>query len=531
MALSVILVECDVVGPDGVAATLCFSDRAIFPMSPADPDRPNAVWDDRLVEPPSLRRTLFDDMQSLEPGLGVGVMTLANADRALDAYQGHAWDEVRVMRWIYGAPFATARRLLTGPVGSPPVYDQPAGRPARVRITLYDGRLELEQPAQSGVYGGTNDGEDVLFDGAPALKDKLKPLAYGDLRNAHVPGAPVNQEHYVLQLHERRIAGFGSPDPALFQVFDRGGDGGFQQVGDVSSTNDTWLESQFLVLDPAPPFWVLRSSDACVRIEGSPVGDLAFGFLGDAEPAYVDRPGPVIARLLERVVDVEQIGASLSGSVAGGVVGAFANTAVTLRELAAWIGKSDVLAVLPDRHGVWQGVRVRPPGEAVHRLDFSDLIGLEPDEAAPLVVGEIEVGYDRIWTTYRRESLQVELWDTPEETRLSSEYRYVKLEDAAAKARFKAGWRRLRIETALRQRVDAEALAEVLRALFGLRPDGRPRRQWRATVEATDERMDVALGSAVAVAASPLGVEDTFLLIGEEPLRPRRDQLIWTLWG
>lgn len=528
MGLSVILIECDVTSPAGEASTLRFADRAVFPMAPTDADRANAVWDDRLIEPPALRRTLFDDLATLDPGLSVGVMVLANADHELDQYQGHIWGEVRVWRWTYGAPFSTARALLTGPAGGTPSYDVLAGRASRVRLSLFDQRLQLERPLQSADYGGGNDGVDVLYDGDAGIRGKMKPLAYGRLLDAHVPGVPVNHGVGAIQLHDGRIAPapFGA---GMMQFFDRGGDAGLIYGGDLgfSANQDIFDRNTLEAL-----YIYQHSVRGLLRFNANPVGAIAFGYRGAAPGGvYAETPGPIIAMVLERAgIAAGKIGASVKAIDCDRVVGAYADQPVTAREFIGWIATAGPMAVLPDRHGVWQAVLLQPPAAPMLTLTDADILNIEADEASQLVGGEFSVGWDRIWTTYRRDNLQVELLDTDQEARLAEEYRYAKVEDAAFKARQPA-WRKLQIETPLRQLADAQALAETLKGLFGLRADGRPRRSWRVTLEMTDAVLGLDLGATVALSAATYEIDDDFILIGEEPLRPRRDQIIWTLWG
>jgi hypothetical protein len=158
------------------------------------------------------------------------------------------------------------------------------------------------------------------------------------------------------------------------------------------------------------------------------------------------------------------------------------------------------------------------------------VVALAPDDTAPLPVGEVRVGWGRIWTTFAGTSLAPALVGTTSQERLASEYRWAKAADARVKARLPSTWRTVEIQTALRNEADAIALANSLMALFGLRLDGRPRLGWRVTVERS-LALSAQLGQAVRLTYPPKAIDDTFLLIGEELLRPRRDQAIWTLWG
>lgn len=534
-ARTVILVECDVVSPGGAAATLRFADRAIAPFPPSDGSRPNVAFEDRLIEAPTVRRVLFEDIQTLEPGIGVGTMALANADRALDAYQGHVWGEVRVWRWTEGQSFASARRLLTGPAAGTPAFDVRSGAAGRVRLDLYDYRLELQRPVQTQAYAGTTkDPGGPILEGGVTLKGVLKPLAFGNLLNAQITYAPVQESPVIYKLHDGPIR--LPADLYAVQIFDRGryayldfgpgatnGDASYSVPALEYVTDYTLPVSTFATWAPL----------ALARYNANLVGTVAFGFLGDASGGYTENPGPIIARILGRLgVPGGRIGGSVSGSGGAVVVGAFVQDSTSAGEMIAPLARAGRLAVLPDRNGVWQAVTLAAPaGAASYTIAAGDVIALEADDAGAAGAGEFVVGYDRVWTTYRRGDLSPELWDTDEEARLAETWRWARASDDAYKARFPVTWRSIRIETALRNRGDAEALAAALKGLFGLRGDGRPRRQWRVTLEMTDAVLDVPLGATVGLTAPQFGIDDRFVLIGEEPLRPRRDLIVWTLWG
>lgn len=534
MTMQVILVECDLISPAGAPVTLAFSDRAVFPMAPDDPDRPNAAWDDRLIEPPTLRRELFGDLDRLEPGLGVGVMTLSNADRALDAYRGHVWGAVRVWRWAYGRPFAEARALLAGRAGATPEYDVAAGRPGRVRLSLYDGRIELERPVQTAVFTGANDGETVFYEGDPTLKGRTRPLAYGDLVDAHIPAPLVNAGSQVFLLHDGSAAGLERPNQNTksVDVFDRGADAGLSFDVDASHLSDAYFDA-WIDAEESPPGYLTQLRRGLMIIGPATVGVLAFGFRGDdaAPLGYVETAAGIAAKVLARMVAPEAVDPDLAEAGSAAACGAYVDSDLKAAELVGWLARSARLAVLPDRAGVWRAVELASPAvEADIVLTDDDMIAVEADETAAFAVGEIRVGWGRIWTTYRRDNLLAELQSTEAETRLASEYRWAAVVLDDVQDRF-SQWRTLSIETALRTEPDAEALAGELADLFGLRPDGSPRRRWRLTLEMTDAALDLELGATVALDAPGFDPAARYLLIGEEPMRPRRDQMVWTIWG
>lgn len=520
MADTVILVEVDVTSPIGEVTTLRFADRAIRPMAPSDPDQGNVAWDDRLVEPPTLRRALFEDFAQLTPGLGVGTMTLANGDGGLDGYQAHVWGEIRVWRWAEGTPFADAEDILVG-LAAAPRFTHSSSQPSRVQVGFVDYRAELDVAARAHTYAGTNGVGGVLYEGAAdGLKGKPKPLAYGRLTDAHLPAPQVNGAIRAHQLHDGAVNG-------SIAIFDRGDAAGFANQGDKVGA------AIFDPFDPAAASYATDKSRGLLKINGDPAGTLSFGCQGDSTPTYVETAGPIMARILARAgVPAGRIGASVSGLASPAPVGIFSAEPVNAIELIKPLARAALAAVIPDRLGVWQAFSIAPPAATPDVvLDYDQIQDLQADDSAPAPAGIIRVGWGKIWTTFAGSDLALALRNTASAERLGSTWRWAVIEDAAVKARAPGAWRTIQIETALRVEADALALAASLQTLFGLRPDGAPRRQWRVTVELTDDVLATPLGSTVRLVYPARGIDDRFLLLGEEPMRPKRDLAIWTLWG
>jgi len=517
--MTVLLVEIDVTSPAGAASTLRFSDRAIAPFPPGDATRPNVGFDARLTQAPSLQRRLFEDVSSLTPSLGVGLMTLANADLALNTYEGYAWGAVSVWLWTEGTAFSAATLILKG-LCDVPQYPVDSSRPNVVQVGLYDYRAELAQPIQATVYAGTNGVGGVLYEGAAdGLKGQPKPLAYGNLLNAMVPGAQVNAGVQAWQLHDGVIQGSE-------QIFDRGDGAGLTDDGDSSG-------AAFDAATPAAAHYRTDVGRGLLKTSFSPVGKVAFGLKGDASGSgYVETPGPILARILAKAgVPGGRIGASVAALASAVVVGAYAGDTINGDAFAAPIAASASAVLIPDRSGVWQAVGFAAPKVLADvTLASADVIDMATDASAPLPVGEVRVGWGRIYSTFAGSELAPALVNTTSQERLAAEYRWAVATDATTKARRAGTWRSVDIPTALRNEADATALASALIALFALRSDGRPRRQWRVTVERATA-LAASLGQTVAVTYPRLGLAQNFLLIGEELLRPRRDQAVWTLWG
>lgn len=516
----VLLVEINATSPAGAPTVLRFADRAIRPFPPTDPDRPNARFDSRILEPPALRRLLFEDLSTLTPSLGVGVLQLANADHGLDGYQGYVWSDITALLWTEGTAFAAATTVYKG-LCAPPSFPVGGDRPSRVSLALYDYRLELSKPLQSNVYAGTNGVGGVLYEGAPdGIKGQPKPLAYGNLLDAHIAAPQVNAAVQAYQLHDGKIAG-------AEQLFDRGAAAGYASDGDFAN-------AAFEGHANAAAHYCTDLGRGLVKLTGAPAGQLTFGFKGDAPAVggYKETAGPILARILAKAgVPAGRIGASVGALAAAAVVGIYVADGANADQVVAQMAASALTAVLPDRLGVWQAVPFGPPAAvADFQLGRGQIIDCVSDDGAPLPVGEVRVGWGQIWQTFSGTELFPGLVGTTSQERLANEFRWAVASDATVKARLESSWRKVEVKTALRTEADALALANALKAMFGLRPDGTPRRTWRVTVE-----LDTALvrtpGQTVQLAYPPSGVAGNFLLVGEELLRPRRDQAIWTVWG
>lgn len=518
MSDRVILVEIEVTSPAGETSTLRFSDRAIRPWPPSDPHRANKVWDDRIVEVPSMRRMLVDDLASLAPGWGVGTVWLANGDGALSAYEAYTFGAMSVRLADPGAAFADSAVLWSG-VCDLPAFGATTGRPDRVSVPFFDRRADLDLPLQTTLYTGGNGVGGVLYEGLiDGLKGRAKPLAYGRLLDAHVPAPNVNGGVMAYQLHDGAIQGSE-------QVFDRGAPAGMADGGNYSG-------AAFDAANPAPATYVTDIGRGLLKFNSTPSGAVTFGLKGDAAGGYVETAGPIARRLLLRAgVPADRVGATIAAMASAAPIGVWSDDARNVRDTLAAVARSGQAAILPDRLGVWQAYPIAPPAaEADIALSEQDVLSIEADGNAPAPVGEVRVGWGRIYATTGRSDAAPSLSEDVV-SRLSQEYRWATAEDATVKARMPSAWRKIEIETALRLEADALALAAALKALFGLRPDGRPRRQWKVRVPMTDALLAIELGSTIGLTYPRRSIAGNYLLIGHEPLRPSRETMIWTVWG
>jgi hypothetical protein len=448
----------------------------------------------------------------------VGTLTLINADRALNPYEGYAWGEIGVWLWTEGTPSGSATPVITG-LCSQPVYSKQEDAVQDVKVTLYDYSIEASKALQTHVYAGTNGDPGVLYEStADGAKGALKPLAFGNLVDAQIPPPLVNAGEQAYQLHDGAIEGHEA-------LFDRGDDFGLVDSGDLAG-------AAFDAAAPAAAHYVTDLGRGLVKFNSTPVGQFTVGFKGDASDGYVETPGPVLARLMTRAgIPAGRIGGTLAVLASAAVVGFYAAEQTTLAAAIGLVAPAASAAVLPDRYGVWQAIAFGPPAATPDvAIGETQVLNCTADDAAPAPVGEVKIGWGRIWKTFGATELAPALLGTDAQTRLAAEYRYATVASDTVKARFPRTWSTVTVDTALRNEADAIALASSLSSLLALKDDGKPRRFWRVTVE-IDTALAQQLGQTVQFTYPRQGLSGNFLLVGEEPLRPRRSQAIWTLWG
>lgn len=163
----------------------------------------STIYDAVLIDPGSFERSLFGGNKTLGLGqINFGSIDLANANGGLDALLGYGFDgrTVRVLRVAnLQAAYSTAVVVLRA---TGQRLDSDAAM-SRLRLRLYDRRLELDDPLQSNRYGGTTTSGGIsghLADGTADMKDQPKPLVYG--RALNVSPVTVNPFDLIYQVND-----------------------------------------------------------------------------------------------------------------------------------------------------------------------------------------------------------------------------------------------------------------------------------------------------------------------------------------
>lgn len=176
-----------------------------YSTAPADAP-PSAHYDGRVLGIGSVSRSMFASGQSgarsnPRSEVGVGVITLANPDGALDSvFDGSiSFRERQVCIYAveHDAAYSTAELQLRARIS------QAALRGDTVEISIKDRLYELSSQHSTATYGGTNALPDGT-DGGPELAGKPKPAVYGKVFSISPPC--VNTSKQIYQLSTRALA-------------------------------------------------------------------------------------------------------------------------------------------------------------------------------------------------------------------------------------------------------------------------------------------------------------------------------------
>jgi hypothetical protein len=527
----------------GVGAPIVafYTDNAMRPPPPSSNLGGEAVGDvvfeDRILRVPSFARELAGDLTSLSPGTGAGVLELANSDGALDSARAHVWRDIKVWLWDMDWPLASAVFLFAADCGRSE-HLVSTSRPARVVIPLIDAMARLDRPLQGNQYLGTNNGTTILYEGEPGgLQSRPKPWLIGDMNAAQggvdgpapqLAGVQVNGTRRTWQLHDGAIE-------TGVEVFDRGVASGLANDGNYSGAA---FDARVL---PAASFCT-DIARGLVKVTDGLIGPMTFGARRTTALPITGAnatPGRGVADVLALAAtsggakavlphDPAQIVAALGLAAP---CGWWFEDVVSVREALTPFTRAAGGVIVAQRAGSFAAIALAPP-KVVPDITIwaEDVVNFEADAIAPVPVGEVRIGWSRVWTPMSGQDLAPSLRGTDQAARLAQGWRYSVTVDANAKARA-SDWRVMTVETALRNLAGANALGVRLLALFGLRPDGQARRVWKVVVEANSANLAVDLGATIRLVYPSAQLDEPMILLGEQLCTPRRDLMTWSLWA
>lgn len=518
MIEKVLLVEIALTVPaTAETSTLFFSDAPMPPFGPVDGDRPNQAYDPRLIDGGNISRGL--DLENLSGRLGGGAITLSNNDRSLDQYRSHAFGAVAIYRGTIGQSFSAFKTLLVGRCGEPE-WRVASGQPGRLTLPVYDPRTAFETDIQDSFYGGTNAGGGSGYEGTKDdLKDQPKPLAIGDLSVGNVSAIWANVEDLVAQLND-------GPFEGVTTIYNGGGDAGMTSAGVLTG-------AAFDAATPAENEYVEDRTRGLVKLGSRPVGKVTFDLKGGNAGGYLDTAPDLIANLLlDHGAAPSEIGASLAGAVEAAKVGLWLDQPIATVNATSVLATSIGHALLPDRLGRWQLIKLEAPaGVPVAIITDADILRLASlDGLRRTPTHKITIRYGLNHTTMSGGDLQGSVEGTTREGYLANDYRNAIASDAATLIRWPDALDRT-FDTGLVNEADAAALASRLLTLFGPRADGAPRQGYSIAVELTDTSLAYEPGDTVHLQSVELEIDVLMMVTGVAPTSPKRNQVTLELYG
>lgn len=383
----------------------------------------NARFINLLDGPPSLER-------KLPPGLRGGIATAQNGALAIAltapsaAWPFLAWAGHDVTIWTLrpGEAWSARVQVFLGLCG------QPKLRGDRLLVPLQSNLGRLDKPLQDNLFAGTGG-----WDGGADLKDKPKPVLYGEAFNIEpVSVDPVNRRHV---LHDGAV-----------KAIDASYSGG---AAGAATTNDL----------------------ANGRVtKTTAVGNLPFTIDArgdDLGAVYVDSHANVLRRLLEErcslvTADLDTDALDALHTAEPGPMGFYApdgprlNDTVSriLQSVDAWLDEG------PDGK-LTCGLIAAPGGTPDGYLDIRDLVGgdLELIEVIE-PVWELNVDYKPNWRVLGRAEMAGAIQDTAAESFFATPWRRVRAQDAGVLTDWPEAPAAAPMQTLFNDTADAQALAD-----------------------------------------------------------------------
>lgn len=278
-------------------STLYVSSSRIPPFPPDDPDRPNQVYDPRVIDPGNFTRQMFSGRSLFTPSEGNGgVVIIANADGALDYLFQHTFNG-RTLRILLGTNtpinWASYQTVLIGTIDQA-TFSFSSSQPSQIIFRVRDKKALLNKPIQSVKFLGNNSLPDGVEGVEDDLKGKPKPKCFGECFNVSPP--LVNTSKLIFQVHDGVIE-------EIVTVYDKG----------VALTKGDPIASVAAMLTTTPAagewdYYLGSGSDgAYFRLGSSPAGAITADVKGDKYGGtYRTTVGDIVKTIAERMGGLTQ---------------------------------------------------------------------------------------------------------------------------------------------------------------------------------------------------------------------------------
>jgi hypothetical protein len=475
----------------------------------------------RMTEPPTFRRDIFSkNTTGGEGAVSQGDLILSNPDGALDYLRpwGFAGQQCTVLIGDSDTAYSAFVTLIKGRV------DQVLFDLAETRVRLKDRLQDLQGPMQPHNYLGNNVLPDGL-EGVDDLKDKPKPLVFGQVLNVSPPSC--NTALLIYQVNDGAVYDV----PA---VYDSG-------AALPKQTNYT-SQADMMATAPAAGYFRVWPAGGYFRLGTSPVGTVTADVTQSASAtaaqiakAVLIGPGAIPPAEVNED-DVDALDADNSAPVGIWLDNASTVAAVLdqiLGSVGAWYGA--------DRLSIMRMQRLELPGSpiltlrrfgigtdaATGDLDMTDLRFLptnDPDRGIP--TWKVSLDYARNWTVQTGNGIAGDVTDD-RRSYLSKEERTVIASDDTVKVPDPAAAVKT-LTTLMALQADAQAEANRILALYKTHRDfGEV-----DTPLTIDAIQALDLGMTVAVAIPRFGYDSgrPLLITGME-YNTVRSILTLAIWG
>jgi hypothetical protein len=487
------------VAAGGATVRFRFASGVGFATRPTDSPA-NTVYPGRLLDPGTFERSVWQPGSTRGAGsVGLGVVTLANADGALDALFDYAFDgrDVVIARGQEGQPRSSFVTVFAG------TLEHCLVTRSTVTLRLRDRQGEVAAlPLVAARYAGNNVLPQGVEGTAADLKGLPKPVLWGEAENFTPPR--VNSSTLTYQISSRAVAsitGVYEGGNAITAGTNRGTLAALQATAPTAGTydyslgNDAVGEGAYFRLGSTPSLGI-----TCTAAEGASTARTA---------------GQVIQRiLLAAGLSMDQVSTlpAFDGKNAA-TVGWWAGTdAQTVAQALDALSISVGASWIADRTGSIRLVRLEEPASlpatasiAAWQPVGNDGVVVSPtaDDDRGVPSYEVAVSWGRNYTVETGGQVAGVVTQARRDF-LALEYRTATARDASvwnpdAKSGRHPLSRPVAIETQLRLEADAIAEAARLLALYGQR-----RRYAQITITAATAA-GIDLGSVVTVTSDRLG--------------------------
>jgi hypothetical protein len=486
----------------------------------------NTFYDGRLVDAGKFSRSLFQDGGTLgTPSSNVGLITLNNADGALDpwldyGFDGRAW-RLKQLPDIT-APVSSAGLVFRGTLQG--IDSSDATRVLRLRTS--DRLSELQHPLLTTRYAGTTTGPGATAEGDASLKDQIKPWVFGAASN--VPCVLANAFNLLYQVSGGAVSSIIAKDGAFA----------------LANAGDYPVLSSLIAATLIPGQYATCLALGIFRLGGAPALTVTADVVEGATLALRSA-----ARVMQRMLSLFGWASADIGTANFDALHAFnpAEIGIVIADdsnadaLLGQVGNSIGGAILPDQFGVLQAISVSlPTGDPVDTFTIRDianenttlsLVSGPSQEGQGVPAYAVTLTWGRIWQKMTTSEIVGAVDDATRAVLTSQQDRKATAQDSSIlTAHPKAV--QINVDTLLT--TQAAALAEAVRrlAMYGSRRD-------RLLLEITltfDRAEAIQIGSvAQLMFSAPIerfgyGAGKNFLVIGRiDDFTKRLTSL--ELWG